>query len=75
MVVPQAADQPYWAARVDAPGIGAAIDNPSPTLASIRSALAVALTQETAARAHAVAETITADGAAQAAQMLYNQTD
>ncbi|MDI9896356.1 glycosyltransferase [Rhodococcus sp. IEGM 1381] len=75
VVVPQIADQPYWAARVAALGIGVAIDNPSPTLESIRSALAVALTPKTAARAHAVAETITGDGAAQAAQMLYNQID
>ncbi len=73
VVVPQAADQPYWAARVAALGIGAAIDTPSPTPDSIRSALAVALTPETAARTHAIAETITTDGAAQAAQMLWEQ--
>ncbi len=35
VVVPQIADQPYWAGRVAALGIGAAHDGPTPTIESL----------------------------------------
>ena len=40
VVVPQIADQPYWAARVAEPGIGAAHDGPRPTVESLSAAAA-----------------------------------
>jgi vancomycin aglycone glucosyltransferase len=69
-VLPQIADQPYWAGRVAALGIGAAHDGPTPTLESLSAALARALNPETRARAAAVAGMIRADGATVAAKML-----
>ncbi|MGH3678521.1 MAG: glycosyltransferase, partial [Mycobacterium sp.] len=63
VVVPQIADQPYWAGRVAALGIGAAHDGPTPTTESLSAALAAALAPETRARATAVAGTIRTDGA------------
>ena len=44
VVVPQIADQPYWAGRVDHLGIGAAHDGPTPTVESLSAALETALT-------------------------------
>jgi len=73
VVAAQLADQPYWASRVVDLGIGAAVDNPTPTSESIWDALAVALTPATTARATAVAETISTDGAEQAARILLDQ--
>jgi vancomycin aglycone glucosyltransferase len=70
VVVPQAADQPYWAGRVADLGIGAAVDVPTPTVESLAAALGTALTPETRARAGAVAGTIRTDGAAVAAKLL-----
>jgi vancomycin aglycone glucosyltransferase len=70
VVVPQAADQPYWAGRVADLGIGAAHDGPTPTTESLSAALRTALTPETHARATAVAGTIRTDGAAVAATLL-----
>lgn len=70
MVVPQIADQPYWAARVAELGIGAAHDGPTPTFDSLSAALRTALTPETRARARAVAGTIHTDGATVAAKLL-----
>ncbi|MEU5363904.1 glycosyltransferase [Streptomyces sp. NPDC005925] len=70
VVVPQIADQPYWAARVAELGIGAAHDGPTPTLGSLSAALATALAPGTRARAAAVAGTIRTDGAAVAAKLL-----
>ncbi|MPY55034.1 glycosyltransferase [Streptomyces acidicola] len=70
LVVPQVADQPYWAARVAELGIGAAHDGPTPTSDSLSAALTTALTPETRARAKAVAGTIRTDGATVAAQLL-----
>src|SRR5690606_31708755 len=43
VVVAQAADQPYWAARVADLGIGAAHDGPAPNAASLSAALRTAL--------------------------------
>ncbi|GAA2716457.1 MULTISPECIES: glycosyltransferase [Streptomyces] len=70
VVVPQMADQPYWAARVAELGIGAAHDGPTPTFASLSAALVTALAPETRARAAEVAGTIRTDGAMAAAQRL-----
>jgi vancomycin aglycone glucosyltransferase len=70
VVIPQAADQPYWAGRVAELGIGAAHDGPTPTTESLSAAFRTALTPETRARATAVAGTIRTDGAAVAATLL-----
>ncbi|WP_084259451.1 glycosyltransferase [Microtetraspora malaysiensis] len=70
VVVPQAADQPYWAGRVAELGVGAAHEGPAPTVESLSAALKAALTPETRARAAAVAGTIRADGATVAAKLL-----
>ncbi|MGK5543263.1 glycosyltransferase [Streptomyces sp. URMC 127] len=70
VVVPQAADQPYWAGRVAELGIGAAHDGPVPATESLSAALRTALAPETRARATAVAATIRTDGAAVAAKQL-----
>ncbi|MFI2435695.1 glycosyltransferase [Streptomyces sp. NPDC018693] len=73
VVVPQAADQPYWAARVAALGIGAAHDGPTPTTESLSAALGTALRPETLARARTVADGIRTDGAAAAAKLLLDR--
>ncbi|GAA3469402.1 glycosyltransferase [Nonomuraea roseola] len=70
VVVPQGADQPYWAGRVAELGIGAAHDGPTPAFESLSAALEAALALETRARAAAVAGTIRADGATVAATLL-----
>ncbi|WP_406858795.1 glycosyltransferase [Streptomyces sp. HUAS MG47] len=70
VVVPQGADQPYWAGRVADLGIGAAHGGPTPTTESLSAALKMALTPETHARARAVAGTIRTDGATAAAKLL-----
>ncbi|NUW32263.1 glycosyltransferase family 1 protein [Nonomuraea sp. SMC257] len=70
VVVPQLADQPYWAGRVAELGIGAAHDGPVPTFASLSAALATALAPETRARAAAVAGAIRTDGTTVAARLL-----
>lgn len=70
VVVPQAGDQLYWAARVADLGIGAAHDGPTPTTETLSAALRTALTTETRARASAVAGTIRTDGATVAATLL-----
>ncbi|ONK13322.1 Desosaminyl transferase EryCIII precursor [Streptomyces sp. MP131-18] len=70
VVVPQLADQPYWAGRVAELGIGAAHDSPTPAFESLSAALRAALTPETRARAAAVADTIRTNGATVAAKLL-----
>jgi vancomycin aglycone glucosyltransferase len=70
VVVPQGGDQIYWAGRVTDLGIGAAHDGPTPTAASLSVALRTALTQETRARATAVAGNVGIDGARTAAGLL-----
>jgi UDP:flavonoid glycosyltransferase YjiC (YdhE family) len=70
VVVPQIADQPYFAGRVAELGIGVAHDGPTPTVESLSAALASALAAETRARASAVAGTIRIDGATVAAELL-----
>jgi vancomycin aglycone glucosyltransferase len=70
VIVPQVADQPYWAGRVTELGIGTGHDGPTPTAESLSAALKIALAPGTGARAAAVAETIRTDGADRAAQLL-----
>lgn len=70
VVVPQIVDQPYWAGRVAALGIGAAHDGPTPSVESLSAALGTALTPETRTCAAAVAATIRTDGAMVAARLL-----
>ncbi|OSC22176.1 glycosyl transferase [Mycobacterium vulneris] len=70
VVVPQGADQPYWATRVRDLGIGAAHDGPAPTAESLSTALEAVLTDQTCARARSVAATIRTDGTAVAATVL-----
>jgi vancomycin aglycone glucosyltransferase len=70
VVVPQVADQPYWASRVADLGIGVAHDGPVPTAGSLSAALGTVLTPETGARATAVGGTVHADGATVAAKLL-----
>ncbi|WP_225834069.1 glycosyltransferase [Streptomyces sp. NK08204] len=70
VVVPQLADQPYWAGRVAGLGIGVAHDGPTPTFESLSAALKTVLTPETRDRARAVSGTVRADGATVAAELL-----
>jgi len=70
VVVPQWADQPYWASRVAGLGIGVAHDVQAPTTESLSAALRTVLTPQTRARARAVAGTIRTDGATVAAKLL-----
>jgi len=70
VVIPQMADQPYWAGRVAGLGIGTAHDDPAPTTESLSAALSTALTPRTRARAAAMAGTIRIDGATVAATLL-----
>jgi vancomycin aglycone glucosyltransferase len=70
VIVPQIADQPYWAARMAELGIGVAHDGPTPTTDSLSAALITALTPETRARAGTVAGEIRTDGATVAAKLL-----
>jgi vancomycin aglycone glucosyltransferase len=70
LVVPQGADQLYWARRVSELGIGAAHVGTGPTTESLSAALTTVLAPETGARASALAGTIRADGAAVAAALL-----
>jgi vancomycin aglycone glucosyltransferase len=69
-VVPQGADQVYWARQVAHLGIGDAHIGTAPTTESLSAALATSLAPETRARAGAVAGTIRADGATVAATLL-----
>ncbi|MFF3842640.1 glycosyltransferase [Streptomyces sp. NPDC001930] len=74
VVVPQGADQPYWAGRVVDLGIGVAHDGPAPTVDSLLAGLETALTTATRARSRVVAATIDTDGAATAAKRLLAET-
>jgi len=63
-------DNPYWAGRVAALGLGAAVDGPAATAGSLRAAVASALTAGARARAAAVRARIRTDGAQVAAVLL-----
>ncbi|KUL25366.1 glycosyltransferase [Streptomyces regalis] len=73
VVVPQMADQPYWAGRVAELGIGAAHDGPTPSFESLSAALKTALTPQARARATAVADEVRTDGATVAAKLLLGE--
>jgi len=73
VVVPQGADQPYWAARVAELGIGTAHPGPAPTIESLSTALKTTLTPQTRDRAGVVAAAIRTDGAAVAATLLLDR--
>lgn len=70
VIVPQIADQSYWASRVRDLGVGSAHDGATPTAESLSAALECALSAGTHARARAVAETIRSDGSLRAAKLL-----
>ncbi|OBK47943.1 glycosyltransferase [Mycobacterium sp. 1081908.1] len=70
VVVPQGADQLYWAGRVGDLGIGTAHVGTAPTAESLSAALEPVLAPEARARAGAVARLIRTDGAAVAATLL-----
>jgi vancomycin aglycone glucosyltransferase len=70
VVVPQVADQPYWASRVSELGIGAAHDGPIPRTGTLLASLRLALAPETRKRAATIAKTIRSDGAVVAAELL-----
>jgi vancomycin aglycone glucosyltransferase len=73
VVVPQIADQPYWAGRIADLGVGVAHDGPTPTVESLSAALEVALNPAIRARALELAGRVHTDGAAVAAQLLVDQ--
>lgn len=70
VVVPQGADQPYWARRVAELGIGAAHDGPFPRTETLLGPLGTALAPETRERAATIAAMIGRDGARVAAERL-----
>jgi UDP:flavonoid glycosyltransferase YjiC (YdhE family) len=70
IVVPQIADQPYFAGRVAELGIGVAHDGSTPTVESMSAALATVLGADIRVRAATVAGTIRTDGATVAAELL-----
>jgi vancomycin aglycone glucosyltransferase len=70
VVVPLMGDQPYFAARVAALGIGAAHDGPLPSVESLTAGLDIALAPPTRTRATEVAALIRTDGTDVAAKEL-----
>ncbi|WET80961.1 glycosyltransferase [Amycolatopsis sp. QT-25] len=70
IIVARHTDQPYYADRVAALGIGAAHHDPSPSFDSLPASLAAVLRPETKARATEVAGMIREDGAAATAERL-----
>jgi len=70
VVVPQRYDQPYWAARVEALGLGLARTGGVPTADSLADALRRALEPEVVSEARRVAALVSDDGARIAAEGL-----
>jgi vancomycin aglycone glucosyltransferase len=70
VVVPQLYDQHYFAARVQALGIGEALPPGVPTSESLAGALEQALRYDVSDRAHALARRVRRDGARVAAEAL-----
>ncbi|MGW5714915.1 glycosyltransferase [Amycolatopsis sp. NPDC003865] len=71
VVVPiRLADNPYWAGRVAARGVGAALDGPTAAPESLSAAFDTALAPGTRARAAALGARMRTDGAAVAARRL-----
>ena len=73
LIVPQVADQPYWAGRVAELGIGAAHAGAVPSVGSLSAGLKEALAEATAERAASLAGKIRDDGAAVAAERLVTE--
>ncbi|QQP99517.1 glycosyltransferase [Lysobacter enzymogenes] len=73
VIVPQIADQPYWAGRVADLGIGVAHAGPVASVESLSAALATALMPRTRVRAEVVAGMVRGDGAAVAAKRLIDE--
>lgn len=74
VVVPiRLADNPYWAGRVAASEVGAALDGPTATFEALTAAFDTALAPETAARAKALGAQIRTGGAATAARLLLDE--
>ena len=70
VVIPSHYDQPYWAGRVEALGIGVAHPAEAPSSASLIGALERALTPDVMVRAKATAAAVRRDGVAVAARRL-----
>lgn len=70
VIVPMFSDQPYWASRVRALGIGASVARGALSAESLLAALGDALDRGVAARAAAIAGTVAANGAAVAADLI-----
>jgi vancomycin aglycone glucosyltransferase len=73
VVLPQMYDQPYWAQRVAALGIGVAHPTGAPTTESLQRALLQALQPDIALRARSIASVVRSDGAALAASRLVRE--
>jgi vancomycin aglycone glucosyltransferase len=70
LIVPQVADQPYWARQVARLGIGAAHSGAVPSCTTLAAGLDAALSPQTGERAKIIAAEIRDDGAVTAARML-----
>ncbi|WP_437654529.1 glycosyltransferase [Sorangium sp. So ce1182] len=70
VIVPMFSDQPYWASRVRALGIGTSVARGALSGESLLAALKGALDQGVAARATAIASTVAVDGPAVAADLI-----
>ncbi|MGW1564787.1 glycosyltransferase [Streptomyces sp. NPDC002144] len=75
VVIPlQLSDAPYWAGRVAALDLGAALDAPTATVATLGIALKTALSPETRARATSLGSRLRTDGAEVAARRLVDES-
>lgn len=70
VILPQRYDQPYWARRVEALGIGVAHEGRTATVETLGAALDQALEPQVAGRAQALAGAVRTDGARIAAERL-----
>ncbi|MDC3960467.1 glycosyltransferase [Polyangium jinanense] len=70
VIVPMFSDQPYWASRVRALGIGTSVARGALSAESLRPALRDALDPGVAARAAAIAGTVAVNGTAVAADLI-----
>ncbi|MGW3634983.1 glycosyltransferase [Streptomyces sp. NPDC005122] len=75
VVIPlQLSDNPYWASRVAALDLGAALDAPTTTVESLGIALKTAMAPETRVRAKSLGSRLRTDGAEVAAHWLVDQS-
>nr|WP_225953214.1 glycosyltransferase [Kibdelosporangium phytohabitans] len=73
VIAPQIADQPYWASRVAALGIGVVHHGRTPTVESMSAAFDTVLRPEVRAHARVTADLVRADGATVAAKLLLDR--